>query len=153
MKWYKFLIYVQLFLGTVVALFTAVSYLRGAHWDELFELPKALMYGFFPSLRVVDIVTGILYLCMAAFCILVRQQLAHYKRNALKLLYGLRGLSIVTYLFWGVLTTVVLSDTYDIGELIVALLLSPILSSIMILVLVSLEKVYFTKRQHLFVND
>ena len=154
MKWYKFLIYVQLFLGALGGVINAVVYFTGTHWENL-GVPalKTLAYGFFPSLHTVDMITGICYVLMAVWYIVVRQSLVHYKKTAPRQLYSLRAFGALVSLFWSIAAFVILSKVYDAAELAIALLVLPAISAIIVLVFMSLEKVYFRKRQHLFIND
>lgn len=142
MKWYKFIIYVQLFLGALSNVVNGFMCLTGAHYgsgmaDYIYDY-----YGF--GLRIVDILMGVVSIGLAVIAVLVRQQLARYKKNSPMMYLGYVGItavvSIVYTLFASLVVGMLLFDSSTVSSLI---------SSILIIVL---SITYFKKREHLFVN-
>ena len=89
MKWYKFIIYVQLFLGALSNVINGFMCLTGAHYgsgmaDYIYDY-----YGF--GLRIIDILMGVVSIGLAVIAVLVRQQLARYKKNSPMMYLGYVG--------------------------------------------------------------
>lgn len=139
MRWYKFIIYVQLFLYAVVSLgnaamiFTGTA-LGGSEYTEL-------AYAFFPGLKPLMLFVGVATLVLAVWAIVVRQWLASYK---FKGVLGLYGLNIVT-------TVVNLISAFGVVS-IVGEQLQPtsVSSAISGIVLLLINMKYFSRRRHLF---
>ena len=74
MKWFKFIIYVQLFLSALGNLILGIGLLAGTAYGEY----SGLVYAVAPALRAVDVVIGLALLALAAAAIVVRQRLARY---------------------------------------------------------------------------
>lgn len=139
MRWYKFIIYVQLFLYAVVSLGNAAMVFTGAALGgrEYAELA----YGFFPALKPLMLFVGVASLVMAVFAIVVRQWLAAYK---VKGVFGLYGLNIVT-------AVVNLISAFGVISIVGGQLQPTSVSSALsgvILLLINMK--YFSRRRHLF---
>ncbi|WP_144743554.1 zinc ribbon domain-containing protein [Enorma burkinafasonensis] len=143
MKWYKFVIWFQLFaaallaIGQAIQLFTGLQYEGSAH-------AVYLLYG---GVRVLDILTALVMLGLAAFAILVRFELAGFKRDApmhyliylaaiigVNVLYSLLFIILIHASFAAIFTPSFIGTFIGYGALIFA------------------NKIYFDKRQALFVN-
>ena len=140
MNFYKFVIWVQMFLAALVSvgngfqLLTGSVYAQGARW----------IYAFYPALQVVNILFGLIFLAVAAAAIYVRQELAHFKKNAPTLYYlYLIAVAAINFLY-AVLTAIILSSLSTIGGGVVGLITNG--------VMVALCHIYFEKRSALFCN-
>lgn len=139
MRWYKFIIYVQLFLYAVVSLgnaamiFTGTA-LGGSEYAEM-------AYAFFPGLKPLMLFVGVVTLVLAVFAIVVRQWLASYKFKGVLGLYGLNIMTAVVNLIsaFGVVSIV--------GGQLQPTSVSSAISGV-ILLLINMK--YFSRRRHLF---
>lgn len=140
MKWFKFVIYVQLFLAALSNLATAMLNFTGT----LYGSDSDLVYLAFGGLRALDILMGVICLALAAYAIFVRFQLAKFKRNAPVLLHILFACNIGVSLFYGIGATIIIGQNmFNVSTI------SNFLTTIVILVL---NVVYFNKRTSLFIN-
>ncbi len=92
MKWYKFIIYVQLFLSALSGLVNGIKYITGSVYGDASE--RETIYGFFPSMKTVSTITGILMLAAAVVAIIARQKLAGFKHDGPMFYYITCGISI-----------------------------------------------------------
>ena len=139
MGWYNFIIYAQLFIIALLCLSNAVMNLTGASLGSKEEVE--LLYGFFPELKGMMMVTAVLMLAISILSIVVRQWLAHYQHKGVIGLYILRGLIILNNLIYGIgLTSIVNIE-------IPSTTVSACLVSVVLLII---DFVYFGKRRHLF---
>ena len=84
MKWYKFVIYFQLFAAAVFNVGAGIIFFTGSHYGlDSFELK--LFYGVLSNLKTLDICMGIVSIFLAVFAIIVRQKLAHFDEQGPKL--------------------------------------------------------------------
>lgn len=144
LKWYKFIIYFQLFLAMVNCIFNTITYFTGLHYGSITD--AALVYNYYGmKLKVLDICFAILYLIAFVFAILVRQKLAHFKLKAPQwylgfLIYTL-ALNILYLILASILIGVPLLDAALIGNLVGSV------------VMIVINWIYFNKRASLFIND
>lgn len=152
MKWYKFIIYAQLFLNAVSNALAAVLSLTGFQYYssdmKYMGMDPAeaseMVYGFYPNLRVVDIIYGIMLICLAVFALIVRMQLAKFKKNAPMLYYAFWIFSVAVSVIY-----LVALATINIAGVNYTQVVSSIVVSIALLVI---NIIYFNKRKHLFTN-
>lgn len=144
MKWYKALIYVILFLDALLYLVNGVRLLAGTAYGA----PPAVVYGIFPALKPLSIIMGLLYLGMAGGFLLTRQKLASFRKDAVWWLLGLYILDLVLCLIFGIAQWVIFKDPRFAGDILGSLLIS----SIMSIVFLVLNRIYFDNREELFVN-
>lgn len=140
MKWFKFVIYFQLFFGAFVNLCNMVLYLSGA----IYGSDSGLVYAAFRGMRVLDILMGVICLALAAYSIFVRFQLAKFRRNAPALLYILLACNAGFNLFYGIGSTIIVGQ-----NLISATTVGNLIGTI---ILLALNVVYFNKRKSLFIH-
>ena len=133
MKWFHFLIYCVLWLNAGVC----------------------ALLGFLLLGLVGDAFTtayGIAMLAFAVFCLITRSRLAKFKKGAPGCLYAVYILgNVVLVLFFNIISWMALSGSLTD---LVAMLLDPSLLSAIVgtIIAVAINKVYFNKRKHLFVN-
>lgn len=144
MKWYKALIYVILFLDALLYLVNGVRLLTGTAYGA----PPAVVYGIFPALKPLSIIMGLWHLGMAGGFLIVRQMLAGFRKNAVRCLLGLYILELVFTLIFGIAQWVIFKDLRFAGDILGSLLIS----SIMSIVFLVLNRIYFDNREELFVN-
>ena len=151
MNWYKFLIYFALFAAAVLNFSTALMHFTGEihNMSSKTHVDPEWFYGFFPSLKGLDVFMGVIALVLCAGAILVRMNLAKFKKNGPLFYFMLIGVNIVTSIIYVIAYAVILSDaTREItisGQNIVT-----IVGNIVLLIL---NIIYFNKRKHLFVNQ
>lgn len=143
MKWFKFVIYAQLFLSAAASLLNAFALFTGASYGDSADL----VYTFYSGLRAVDILFAIIYVALAGAAIYVRMRLAKFRRDAPSLYLMFLAASLAAQILYAVFVMVVIGispiDMFDI---------STVTSTITTVVLIVANKVYFERRAHLFVN-
>lgn len=144
MKWYKFVIWVQLFLGAIVNLVTGIRYLTGTIYGDA----ASQVYLFCEGLKGLDILLGLFFIAGAVLAIFVRQSLAHYKKSGpgMYYIYCIYGIIVNAVYFIGI----ALLGLFDIlggtvGTRFVALIVG-------YGIVLALNVMYFTKRKDLFIN-
>ena len=85
MKWFKFIIYFQLFANALLSLSNGVRLVTGLHY--LGEAER--VYAVFPALKTVDTLSGACSFLFAAMAIFTRMRLARFRRRAPWLYCGL----------------------------------------------------------------
>lgn len=143
MGWYKFIIYVQLFLSAVVNVATAVMYMGGLHYGETDY--ASLVYGFFPGMKTLDMMMGIVALALAALCIVVRQALKNFRKNAPLLYYCIWIINIAVSIVYIVGASRVLE--YEVSELLSPSTISSLCVAVVMLVI---NVIYFNNRKYMF---
>jgi len=145
MGWFKFLIYFALFAGAVLNALTAISMLTGSMYGE----SKDLVYLFYKDLKTVDTIVGVATLALAVLGIYARFRLSGFHTNGPKML-------TYTYALSAVIGIVYFIGIYSVlPEEVMALVdTSQMLSSTVVsFVMIFVNKAYFNKRKHLFVNS
>lgn len=142
MKWYKFIIYVQLFLVAFVELGMAGWYFTGSDYGENAEL----VYQVYGSLKTLDVSMGILSLALAVLCIYVRGRMRRFRKNAVPLYLSIFIIDLVSGIAYDIAAIGIVggSDADGMGALT-----STISAQI---VWIIWNATYFKKRRHLF-ND
>lgn len=143
MNWFKFIIYVQLFLSAALNLINAIGAFNGSHYDGSADL----VYGFFPGQKTNDMIYGVCLLILVALAIYARFRLAGFKRNGPTMYYLFCGLSLVFALLYLILSANTLG--VSITDVMTASTTGTLIGMIVLLVI---NLVYFGKRKHLFVN-
>lgn len=141
MKWYKFVIYVQLFLTVLSALGTAGNYMSGNIYGEYVENIYAV-YG--NGLKMVDMLMGVLNLLCVPMAIIVRQKLAHFKANGPKLYLALYVYNAVISVIYSVIVGFVIGVGINMMQMAILIVVTG--------VFIVLNRVYFEKRKHMFCN-
>ena len=143
MKWFKFIIYFQLFANALINLANAVTVLTGAHYQGAADT----VYAVFPAERAVDMVYGLLCLALAAVGIYTRFRLSSFKRKGPGLYLGLIAANILVPVLYMLLSSLVtripLTSLLDVNGV------ASLAANIIMLVV---NKIYFDKRKDLFVN-
>lgn len=140
MKWFKFVIWVQLFLAALTNAGTGIGLLTGFAYGGYAED----VYATFGGLRILDILIGLLCLALAAAAIYIRFQLSGYRQKGPTLYLCFLLVSIAVSLVYMLLASLALGSFA--GDL------STIVSLVTSLVKYFLNRIYFEKRSFLFVN-
>ena len=149
MKWYKFVIWVQLFLNALLLAVTTLQLAQGAFTFVSDVFPSfAAAYGYVPGewvlFTVFNAVFAVLFCALAVMCIVVRQELAAFKRVGPMHYYVLMGAIIGVQLLYIVIQSLMMGT----------LLMNPAAFSglFFAVAMIFINKAYFDKRMHLFVN-
>ena len=149
MKWFKFLIYFMLFAGAILNVIGGIMALTGSQYTVEGENVSALVYAFYPSLKTMDIIYGIGCIALGAFQIYARFALASYKAKAPKyivIMYVATAAIVAIYSFavMGIVPESVVPSSKLTAQAIGAIISGGVMAL--------LNKIYFDKRKHLFVN-
>lgn len=149
MKWYKFVIWVQLFLNALLLAVTTFQLAQGAFTFVSDLFPSfAAAYGYVPRewvlFTVFNAVFAVLFCALAVMCIVVRQELAAFRRVGPMHYYVLMGAIIGVQFLYIVIQSLMMGT----------LLMNPAsFSGLAVAVaIIFANKAYFDKRMHLFVN-
>ncbi len=144
MKWYKALIYVILFLNALSLLINGFQLLSGSAYGDNYEA----IYRLFPGLKTLSIMMGAVYLVLAAAYLLVRQMLAGFRKRAPQFLLGLYIVDICVALIYCFATMLIVKESLFTATMVVSMIFGTAVSLMFFLI----NRVYFKKRQGLFVN-
>ena len=145
LKWYKFVIYVQLFAMAVVNLINGIYCLTGGHYQGMADT----VYEMLPTMLPLDTAYGVLAIALAVFALVVRGQLANWKAAAPKLYLLLLSLNLGVSLLYNVAAVAVVVNAglpFNYNPNYGTLISSTVTSVVMI----ACNAVYFKKRAHLF---
>ncbi len=140
MKWFKFVIWVQLFLSALSWLDKGFLLLTGTAYGDYTES----LYIYYGGLKVVDILFGLLSIAFAVAAVYVRFQLSGFKRNGPKFYLYLLLASIGISLVYLILTSLILGTLTATVSAVSSILTSCLMYT--------LSRTYFKKRELLFVN-
>ncbi len=143
MKWFKFIIYFQLFANAALNIFNSLQLFTGA----IYEGGAEQVYRLYPGLQAADLFYGAVCLGLAGLALLARFRLAGFRRNGPGLYYLLLTASMLGYLLYLVLASVPLRVSP--AELLND---SAMLSLGFNLLMLVVNRIYFGRRQDLFVN-
>lgn len=140
MKWYKFIIYCQLFLTALINIAAGFVALTGAQYEGAADM----VYGVWPSMKGMDLFYGIALIAVGAFAIYVRQLLAKYKKNGPNLYLIMCAATIILSLIYIFGVQAITGVNGSSGSTTSNLVTS--------IVMIIVNKIYFDKRRHLFIN-
>lgn len=140
MKWFKFIIYVQLILSALGYWAEFLFYLSGAYYGEDAEL----VYEVFPGMEPLDMGMALLCLALGIFAIVVRFQLAKFKRTGPMLLHIFLAVGIGIALAYQVAAIIIThQNLVTVGT---------VCTTIALVVMLVCNFIYFGRRKDLFVN-
>lgn len=144
MKWYKFLT-VVLIIAAILNIISAIPFFTGSQYGADAEA----VYASFGGLKLLDIAYGVVAVLQGIFMFYVRQRLVGYYADAPKLVLANYGLTMVATVVYNLIGAVILSGGgAEISSVIGEMIGAAVGGVLMIL----LNKTYFDKRAHLFVN-
>ena len=143
MKWYKFIIYVQLFLSAIVSFASAISLLTGSYYGGK-ENADLVYYYYGNGLKIFDISLVIISLGLVVMAIVARTKLKNFKVGApqfyLKLLILSCAVTVISVLVPSLITGEFLFNSSMFGSLAGNI------------TMIFINKSYFEKRAELFCN-
>lgn len=145
MKWYKFIIYFQLFANAFVNAAMGLSLLTGLHYGDAES--AAQVYRTYPAMQGLDVGYGITCLVLAALAIVTRMALAQFRRHGPLLYYIVLVANVLFALLYAVLAGSVTGL-----PVLEALDMSSIVTPVTNLVMLVLTKIYFDRRKDLFIH-
>ncbi len=140
MKWFKFIIYFQLWASMLVYLVTAGKYLTGAYYEGSAEM----VYDFFPALQPLDIVMGVFCLALAVYAVVVQRALAKFRAKGPMMYYLMYIVSLAGTALYLLIGSIILGQSAFTAETAGSFLGA--------LVMIFINIPYFNNRKHLFVN-
>lgn len=140
MKWFKFIIYFQLWAGMLVNLVTAGKYFTGAYYEGNAEM----VYRFFPALQPLDIVMGVVCLALAVYTVVVQRALAKFRAKGPMMYYLMYIVNTAVTVLYLIIGSIILGQSAFTAEVA-----GSIIGSI---VMLFVNIPYFNNRKHLFVN-
>ena len=140
MKWFKFIIYFQLWAGMLVNLVTAGKYFTGAYYEGNAEM----VYRFFPALQPLDIVMGVVCLALAVYAVVVQRALAKFRAKGPMMYYLMYIVNTAVTVLYLIIGSIIIGQSAFTAEVA-----GSIIGSI---VMIFINIPYFNNRKHLFVN-
>lgn len=142
MKWFEFVIYIQLFANAAFNLLNVLNFFGGVVYTKQ-GLKAEEVYSMYPQLSAMDKLFGVMCLALAVLAIVVRQRLAKYKKDGPNM-----------YLIF-IIVQIFVIGIYNVGLYMIVQdgNFAPVIGQIVGLgILFVANKVYFDKRRSLFVN-
>ena len=140
MKWFKFIIYFQLWASMLVYLVTAGKYFTGAYYEGNAEM----VYRFFPALQPLDIVMGVVCLALAVYAVVVQRALAKFRAKGPMMYYLMYIVNTAVTVLYLLIASIIIGQSAFTAEVA-----GSIIGSI---VMLFVNIPYFNNRKHLFVN-
>ena len=140
MKWFKFIIYFQLWAGMLVNLVTAGKYFTGAYYEGNAEM----VYRFFPALQPLDIVMGVFCLALAVYAVIVQRALAKFRAKGPMMYYLTYIVDTAVTVLYLLIASIIIGQSVFTAEVAGGIIGS--------LVMLFVNIPYFNNRKHLFVN-
>ena len=140
MKWFKFIIYFQLWASMLVYLVTAGKYLTGAYYEGSAEM----VYDFFPALQPLDIVMGVFCLALAVYAVVVQRALAKFRAKGPMMYYLMYIVNTAVTVLYLIIGSIIIGQSVFTAEVAGSIIGS--------LVMIFINIPYFNNRKHLFVN-
>lgn len=147
MKWFKFVIYFQLFLNCFSNVVSALSAFTGSQYGT----EAQAVYNVIPSLKIVDVIYAIALIGLAVFAIVARSHLKNFRVNGPKFYHILLVAQVLVSVVYLVAVNSVVSNSI-IGNSYSPDYTSVITSFISTGIMLLCNIKYFNKRKHLFVN-
>lgn len=143
MKWFQFIIYVQLFASALIGIIRGFGTLENDRFGS-----GITIFGRTLSDNPLDIVAGVLMIGLSGYAIFVRQRLAHFKKNAHKMYLFYLGANMATNVLY-MFAAVIMMSMHSPGKYFYNMNFQSILTDIILFIA---NIVYFNKRKELFVE-
>lgn len=150
LKWFHFIIYFQLFLVALANCGQGMLAIVGSFMYD-FEVVNGLI--FIESMKLVNIILGIISIAAGIFAIIVRQKMSRFEKDSIKLYYVLFVALLVVKILYTIITVIVFSSSYSslYSEM------NNIITELGTVVIIGIGYIcanikYFNKRANLFVN-
>lgn len=148
MAWFKFIIYFQLFCTAIVGCLSGIVAFFGSQYDIF---TKDFVYRF-TYMGIVDKVYGAACIVLGALALVVRSQLAHFKRGAPRHYLCLCGCSLAASVLYAAAFYIAAASLDDYFVLDTGGLLTYLFQLIASAAVLAVNAVYLKKRAGLFVN-
>lgn len=146
MKYYKFLIYFWLFFEAILCTISGFFGITGGLYNIALGMGTAAkVYDEYPKLQILDISIGCLSILSAIFCIIVRQKLKQYSRQAPFLFIC----SIIIISALDIVYNSICNDIIGIKQAL-TMDLRTLIKILFTLLWIMINRTYFSKRFHLF---
>ena len=142
MKWFKFMIYFQLWANMVLNIYNGVMVFTGS----LYGVDSLEVYNVFPTMKGVDVFFGLLYFGLAAFAVIVRFRLAKFKKGSPLLAHILLCANM------GILILYAMVASGATGISFSELISEDIVSIVSLIPLLIWNITYYNKRADLFIE-
>lgn len=139
MKWYHFVIWFQLWFTLLSGVMNGLSMLTGSCYDGMAES----LYETYAGLAYIDRSYGMILMGWGIFAVYVRQHLAKYKADGPRLYLILLAINPISALVYNLIAGAIVGGL-DVLSLAITVLVN--------VAVIFLNRSYFRKRQHLFVN-
>ncbi|MCM1083062.1 MAG: zinc ribbon domain-containing protein [Clostridium sp.] len=143
MNWFKFVIYVQLFLNGVLNIYHGIKISTGKQYG-VSDSYLQMIYSVYDGLQTTDIIIGVSMMALGVYAIITRFFLAGFKKQGPFMYYLCLLLNIVVAVIYCVLVKFVVG--------VDVVLTNMICQTIILIVLLICNIIYFGKRKHLFVK-
>lgn len=140
MKWHRFMITVALYLSAVLNIFNGIKLF--APVDVSYYDPE--IRSTIRALHMLDLFSGVMMLCLAAFAIITRKALANYQAKGVRMLLALYALPVILAIFLIIMVAVIAGTAAP--QFITAAVSSAISAAVMI----AIQHTYYKKRAFLF---
>ena len=141
LKWYKFIIYFQLFAGGILDFANAFGYFTGNNYGEESEM----VYATYGWLYLLDKVWGCVLVITGVFCFKVRQDLANFRVEGPSRYLYLAGINFFGSFIYTICFIMITDTSMDS-----LLLIRPFIYILVGIVFICLNKAYFDNRKFLF---
>lgn len=149
MKWFYFIVYVQLIVNCLSYILNGIQLITGNHYIISGINYRRQMYSLIPKLQFLDIIFIIFSFSFAIFALIVRNSLKKFKRNA-PMLYIIAQICVILYtlasgFFYTHIITSELGIQYSNPDTFSKVFYN--------FVFIFINIYYFRNRKHLFIND
>ena len=145
MKWHKFLVYFSLWFSAIANFWNGIQAITGLQYKGNAET----VYRELPGMKLPDMVFGIMCIVIAVMLVITAVSLLKFKANGPKLLTLTYAVSVIACLIYVIWAAVILSRYgADVSSALSSTFMSLAISVVMIFV----NRNYYQKRAHLFVN-
>lgn len=143
MNWYKFIIYVQCFLGGLSGLVSGVTQILGLQYGDR----ASLVYGYYSGLKIVDVVYGISSIVVGILMVYARFGLKKFKAGSVGVYLFLPLVNAIAAILYLVVASIVLHTSLFDSNLVSGGTIGLIIGSIVLFIA---NYIYFGHRRHLF---
>lgn len=147
MKWFKFIIYFQLFLSAVSNIIYGFRIITGSHYGVTSKQLNYI-YNYFDGLKTLDVCIGICVVLLGVLALITRFMLSGYKKCGPAMYIGYLIATIVISLVYMCAFYIIVTSV----ESAVSMSSDSYVSLVTSVILLILNIIYFRKRKHLFVN-
>ncbi|MBQ9003474.1 MAG: zinc ribbon domain-containing protein [Eggerthellaceae bacterium] len=143
MNWYKFIIYVQCFLGGLSGLVSGVTQILGLQYGD----SASLVYGYYSGLKIVDVVYGISSIVVGVLTVYARFGLKKFKADSVGIYLFLPLVNAIAAILYLLVASIVLHTSLFDSNLVSGGTIGLIVGSIVLFIA---NYIYFGRRRHLF---